>query len=45
MRFYKTETLPTFNVQHPVNSTYTKLTAIMALTYPKKYKEDIDLEI
>jgi len=33
----KPKILPTFNVRHPVNSTPT-----MALTYPKKYKEDIN---
>jgi len=36
----KPKILPTFNVRHPVNSIYT-----MALTYPKKYKEDINLKI
>ena len=45
MRFYKTEILPTFNVQHSVNSTVKELTTIMALTYPKKYKNNINLDI
>ena len=42
MRFYKTKILPTFNVQHPVNSTSIKLTAIITLIYLKKYKNDIN---
>ena len=36
----KPKILPTFDIQHPVNST-----PIMALTYPKKYENDINLEI
>jgi len=35
----KPKILPTFDVRHPVDSTPT-----MALTYPKKYKEDINLK-
>ena len=35
----KPKILPTFDVQHPVNSIPT-----MALTYLKKYKDDINLE-
>ena len=35
----KPKILPTFDTQHPVNSTPT-----MALTYPKKYKDDINLK-
>jgi hypothetical protein len=58
----KPKTLPTFDVQHPVNSTSTKsaviiwqlpcinhnhslTTPIMALTYPKQYKNNINLDI
>jgi hypothetical protein len=29
MRFYKTEILPTFDVQHPVDFTFIKLAAIV----------------
>jgi len=36
----KPKILPTFDVRHPVNST-----PIMALTYPKKYENDINPEI
>jgi hypothetical protein len=36
----KPKILPTFNVRHPVNSIPT-----IVLTYPKKYKEDINLKI
>jgi hypothetical protein len=39
MRFYRTEILSTFDIRRPVNST-----PIIALTYPKKYKEDINLK-
>jgi len=35
----KPKILPTFDVRHPVNSIPT-----IALTYPKKYKEDINLK-
>ena len=42
MRFYKTEILPTFDVQHPVNSTSIELITIIVLTYLKKYKNDIN---
>ena len=45
MRFYKTEILPTFDVQHFVNSTFKEPTTIMALTYPKKYKNNINPDI
>ena len=41
----KTEILPTFDIQHFVNFTSTELTTIMALTYPKKYENDINLDI
>src|SRR6266700_443314 len=41
-RFYKTEILPTFNIQHPINFTSTESITIMALTYPKKYENDIN---
>ena len=64
-KILQTEILPTFDVQHPVDSTSTvwqllftnldlpptrrqihlQTSAIMALTYPKKYKKDINLEI
>jgi hypothetical protein len=36
----KPKILPTFNVRRPVNSV-----PIIALTYPKKYKEEINLKI
>ena len=36
----KPKILPTFNVQYLINSTPT-----IALTYLKKYKDDINLEI
>jgi hypothetical protein len=36
----KPKILPTFNVRHPINSIPT-----IALTYLKKYKKDINLEI
>jgi hypothetical protein len=62
IRFYKTETLFTFDVQYPVNSTFIKLVATvrqlpyinynqsltistMALTYPKQYKNNINLNM
>ena len=45
IRFYKTKILPTFNIQHPVNSTIKELITIMALTYLKKYKNNINLDI
>jgi len=35
----KPKILPIFDVQYPINSTLT-----MALTYPKKYEEDINLK-
>ena len=42
MRFYKTKILFTFNIQYPVNSTVKELITIMALTYLKKYKNNIN---
>jgi len=44
MRFYKTEILPTFDVQHPINSTSIELITIIVLTYPKKYENNINLD-
>ena len=44
-KFYKTEILPTFNIQHPINSTFKESITIIALTYPKKYKNNINLNI
>ena len=45
MRFYKTKILPTFDVQYPINSTSIELTTIIALTYLKKYENNINLDI
>jgi len=44
MRFYKTKILPTFDVQYSINSTSTELTTIIALTYLKKYENNINLD-
>jgi len=45
MRFYKTEILPTFDVQYPINSISIELIIIIALTYLKKYNNDINLDM
>jgi len=45
MTFYKTEILLTFDVQHPINSISIELITIIVLTYLKKYKNNINLDM